>query len=104
MQSMLTDAVRLYRYQRVEEDQEDGNAVAGFAKSSRTYLITIRPMRTAITQAEQGTVKTKMFTAWTNDTHDFQEGDRLGDADNMIYAVESVLDNQTGQSMELSKI
>lgn len=53
---------------------------------------------------EQGAVTTTPFTAWVNDTHDFEVGDRIGTATDQLYEVQTVLDNLTGQNLELTEL
>lgn len=101
MQSMIFDARALVRYKRVESVQEDGDAVATYVKAG-SYLVSIRQTRNSVVHTELGDVHQVGYTAWVNDTHDFAEGDRLGDSTAQLYEVASVLDNITGQSMELT--
>lgn len=103
MQSMLVKAVRMYRYIRTEAIQEDGQAVAEYSQGAQ-YLISIRPLRRGSTPLEQGDVPTTPFTAWVNDTHDFAVGDRIGTATDQLYEVQTVLDNLTGQNLELTEL
>jgi len=103
MQSMLVKAVRMYRYIRTEAVQDDGQAVAEYPQGSQ-YLISIRPLRRGSTALEQGDVPTAPYTAWVNDTHDFEAGDRIGTATDQLYEVVTVLDNLTGQNLELTAL
>lgn len=103
MQSMIYDAHWLWRYARGFVESENGDCVAEFVKT-RQYLISIRQTRNTMTSTELGDVHSIGYRAWVNETHDFVEGDRIGDENGPQYIVGSVLDNSTGQSMELNVI
>lgn len=102
MQSMMYDVRTLYRWKRVEADQEYGDCVADY-KRTRPYDLSFRPTPTSIESTEQGTVHRTGHRIYTNG-HDFQEGDRIGGWDRPTMEVVSVTDHTTGQIIEASDL
>lgn len=102
MQSMIYNARWMHRFERIEAEQEDGDCVAEFREAGR-FLVSIRPVTKLYSSMETGEVHTRMFQAWVNDTHAFKPGDRLGEkADE--YTVVTVVDNYTGQKLEVAEL
>ncbi len=102
MQSMIYNARWMWRFERVETEQEDGSCVAEFRKNGK-YLVSVRPTSKTLSGTETGDVSTQIHRAWVNDTHVFKPGDRLGETE-QEYAVAVVVDNLTGQSMEVTRL
>ena len=103
MQSWMYDVRMKYRYARVEAEQEDGDAVAEYIRGKR-YALSFRPITETSEDGEGGTVVRNGHRVYVNQTHDFVQGDRIGDWDTQEYVVTSVYNNMTGQVLEVTKL
>ena len=103
MQSWMYDVRVKYRYERREAEQEDGDAVAEYVRGKQ-YMMSFRQTTNTIEDSETGSVNRVGYRIYVNETHDFVQGDRIGEWDEQEFVVNSVLDNMTGQLLEVSQL
>lgn len=103
MQSLMHDVRTVRRWVRTESDQEDGDCVAVFTRGG-VYRLSFRPTQSSKEDSEQGTIHRTGHRIYANDTHDFLQGDRIGDDTGPTMEVVTVIDNTTGQIMEVSDL
>ena len=104
MQTMLYDSRLMRRYARVEATQDDGDAVAEYVLQVGQYRLSFRPTARTKEDTERGTIPRVSYHVYVNDTHDFEVGDRIGDDSEEKFEIFSVIDNFTGQVLEVSEL